>query len=242
MKYQVGLLVAVAATLSIVGCSGGGDNGGTDQNNDRGGEVSQSAPGVPSTETAEEDAASTLDGVVHKEIGEVGGAFCDTDSADDPKDWDCEVRFTVTAVTIGDTCAALGFGGADTYFEPDQTLIRVDTDLEFDPDASHDATLFTALANWESVDSDGYSSPLSTVSDCLPEYSGNNTWSSPNQAGRKYHRSTLMTLPDNVTALTLNVTNDAASWEWELPSEEDGAGAGSAGENGPEPTAPGSAV
>lgn len=242
MKSQVGLLVAVAATLSIVGCSGGGDNGGADENNDRGGEVSQSGSGVPPEEAAEEDAASTFDGVVQKKIGEDGGAFCDVDSADDPKDWDCEVRFTVTAVTIGGTCAALGFSGADTYFEPEQTLIRVDTDLEFDPDASHDATLFTALASWEAVDSDGYSSPLSTVSGCLPEYSGNNTWSSPNQAGRKYHRSTLMTLPDNATALTLNVTNDAASWEWELPPEEGSAGAGSAGENGPEPTAPGAAV
>lgn len=239
MKSQVGLLVAVAATLSMVGCSGGSDDvAGSGQS----GDASQSGAGVSSAEATDADAASTLDGVVRKEVGEVGGAFCDTDSADDPKDWDCEVKFTVTGVTTGDTCSALGFNGTDAYFEPDQTLIRVDTDLEFAPDATHDATLFTALANWEAVDNDGYSSPLSTVNSCLPEYSGNNTWSSPNQAGRKYHRSTLMTLPDNVTALTLNVINQGAAWEWELPSEAVSAGTGRDGENGPEPTTSGAAV
>lgn len=241
MRYQVGVLSACVAVTLLASCSGGGESGGqgdmistTSGAETDGGVVEDSADSA--------DASLTLDGAVAKEIGEVGGAFYDMDSAGDPKDWDCEVNFTVTGVTIGDTCSALGLDGADTYFEPEQTLIRVDTDLEFAPDASHDATLFTAMTNWEVVDGDGYSSPLSSVSDCVPAFSGNNTWSSPAQAGRKYHRTTLMTLPAGAAALTLTSVYGSAAWEWDLPAGGDGAETESAGEAGPEPTSPGAPV
>lgn len=243
MRTHVGVLSVCAAVSLLTGCFGDGENSSHDETSS-----ATSGAGTNSEGGAAEDSedstgdSSTLDGAVAKEIGEVGGAFCDTNSAGDPKDWDCEVNFTVTGVTVGDTCSALGFDSANTHFEPEQTLIRVDTDLEFAPDASHDATLFTAMANWEVVDGDGYSSPLSSVSDCVPAFSGNNTWSSPNQAGRKYHRTTLMTLPTDATALTLNVINQEAAWEWELPSGADDAGSGSAGKNGPEPTSPAASV
>lgn len=243
MRTHVGVLSVCAAVSLLTGCSGDGENSSHDETSSATSGAGANVEGGTAEDSEDSaGASSTLDGAVAKEIGEVGGAFCDTDSADDPQDWDCEVNFTVTGITVGDTCSALGFDGADTYFEPEQTLIRVDTDLEFAPDASHDATLFTAMANWEVVDGDGYSSPLSSVSDCVPAFSGNNTWSSPNQAGRKYHRTALMTLPTGATALTLNVINDAASWEWELPSGADDEESESAGENGPEPTAPGASV
>lgn len=147
--------------------------------------------------------------------------------------------FTVTDLEIGDTCTALGYPNQE-YGEPEGTILRIDTDMSFSPEADDQETIFGAATNWEIVSGDGFTTPLQQASACYGDggYDGNNNWSTSSQPGRKYQRTTLFELPLGAEKLALtSIQSNGAQWEWDLPHADVGEGTSTG--DGPHPTVAG---
>lgn len=211
MKIRTSLLVISSiGALALSGCGDAQDPEAT------------SAEAVQTGDNGSAPSGGTdlgYDPSVQKHIGELAGAYCSTTAdSDDPDDWGCAVKFAVTDLKTGSTCQELGYGGQNSFAEPETTMLRIDTDITFKPEVTEQEAIFGAATQWEVVSEDGVTRPLTSRSACYDAggYDGNNNWNSPSQPGRKYQRSTLFELPEGAVTLVLSSLQMRMEWEWDL--------------------------
>ncbi|KAB2583812.1 hypothetical protein BS297_18735 [Rhodococcus erythropolis] len=193
MRSKIVVAAALSLSFFTAGC-GGSDSTDSEQSQDS---VVQSTS--PTTEASP---------IRKKAIGEEAAAGCVEGAGRET----CDVRFTITSITRGESCS--GYSNGILALPANHEVVRFDIEVETAPEFSYAQANGVLLTQyWSVVDADGYMvKDPDIATGCDVDANVVYKFLEP---GTKQRSSVPIIAP--VGATTLRLSEQGHGWEWEIP-------------------------